>query len=60
MTHCKEAPTFKGLVIATNQLGEAMLQFHVATDFHDQMRSATQAQKTLATCMLIIFQITSV
>ena len=31
---------FKGLVTATNELGEIRLQFHIVTDGHDQMVNA--------------------
>ena len=34
------ASVFKGLVTATNELGEMRMQFHVVTDGHDQMVNA--------------------
>ncbi|EJK69590.1 hypothetical protein THAOC_09135, partial [Thalassiosira oceanica] len=36
---------FKGLVTATNELGEVRIQFHVYTDSHEQMKSALDAFK---------------
>ena len=36
---------FRGLVTATNELGEVRLQFHVVTDGHDQMVGALTSLK---------------
>ena len=33
-------PIFKGLVTATNEIGEIRIQFHIVTDGHDQMLNA--------------------
>ena len=34
---------FKGLVTATNEIGEVRIQFHVFTDSHEQMKAALEA-----------------